>query len=380
MKRLHKYAALSLSGLIGLLPVTASYATSYQIFANLDFANPAALNSVKDAELVLGSMAIATRFHFTGTAAGVAGTTTSYTDDALPYGRIAKRLSPKVVASLDITEPYYTNIQYPRNSFINLFSTETQLRDVNYSPKISYQATPRLALGVGLDANNLYNAQLNFVIPPFGVMTNKVDSWAYGWDAGLFYVITPATFLNFNYYSKITHHSNGTSAWGPLKTNKFESDVFLPATWIVNLVQMLNPVWALSGTIRYAQWNTNRFLVLQNTAVGNITIPTHLYNNASYQLATHYQLNEKWGVLGAFDYEPNVQPTWTRNPALPTYTRAIPAVGADYELTKGLKAKLIYAHAISKPVINMFIASGQHAQGHEYMNADVLDFSLTYDI
>jgi long-chain fatty acid transport protein len=381
MKKLLKYSAISLSSIATLVTLTGAHATSYQIFANIAFTNPAALNSIKQGELIIGGAIVDTRFHFTGTAAGVNGSTTSRTTDLLPYGRIAMRLSPKFVASLDITQPYYTAIEYPRNSLVALFATETFIRDTNFSPKLSYQATDKLALGIGFDANQLYNGQLNFVVPPFGVLTNKAESWAYGWDIGLFYVATPATFLNLSYYSKIVQHANGASKWGPFTNNSLSADVKIPATYIANVVQMLCPVWALSATVRYAQWDTLRYTVLQNTAVGvTITVPDQFFNNVSTELATHYQINEKWGVLGAIDYEPNVQPTATRSVGLPTYTRYIPAVGAEYELSKGLKAKLVYAHVFSSPPIDMTISTGFHIHGHEYVNADVFDFSINYDV
>ncbi len=378
MKKVLKYSVIFFCSIVA---TTSAYATSYQVFADLSYSNPAALNSVKQGELILGGTALYSRFHFTGIAAGVPGSATSHTSDFLPYGRLAMRLSPKLVASLDITQPYYTNIQYPRNSVVNLFATETFIRDTNYSPKLSYQVTERLALGAGIDLNNLYNAQLNFVVPPFGVMTNKADSWAYGWDAGLFYVMTPATFLNLSYYSQIIQHATGVSNWGPLTNNSLSADVKLPATYIGNIIQMLSPIWALSATVRYTQWDILRYTVLQNTALGaTITVPDHFYNNISTELATHYQINNKWGALAAIDYEPNVQPTYTRNVGLPTYTRIYPAIGAEYELAKGLKAKFIYSHIFAKPPINMSIATGEHIQGHDYLNADAFDFSINYDV
>ena len=180
MKKFSKFAALSLSSVISLAAFTSAHATSYQIFTNIGFTNPASLNSIKKAEFIMGGLIINSRFHFTGTAAGVRGSTTSRTEDYLPYGRVAMRFSPKWVGSFDITQPYFTDIQYPRNSVVKFFATETFIRDTNFSPKVSYQATERLALGAGLDFNNLYNGQLNFVVPPLGVMTNKADSWAYG--------------------------------------------------------------------------------------------------------------------------------------------------------------------------------------------------------
>ena len=96
------------------------------------------------------------------------------------------------------------------------------------------------------------------------------------------------------------------------------------------------------------------------------------------ELDTHYQINQKWGTLGGIAFEPNVQPTFTRNPGLPTYTRVALAAGAEYEMIKGLKAKLVYAHVFSKAPLNMSISTGAHIQGHE--NVDAVDFSINYDV
>ena len=292
MKKLLKHATLSLSGLVSLIAFTNSHATSYQIFTPAAYANPAALNSVKEAELILGGTTLVSSLHFSGTAAGVTGSTTSNTTDLMPYGRVAFRLSPKIVVGLDISQPFYTNIQYPTTSFLAPFAIGTVLRDTDYNPKISYQVNPRLALGVGLDAHNFYNGQLNFAIPPFGDMTNKANSWAYGWDVGAFFVATPATFLNLSYFSQVIEHASGQSKWGPLVNNHFSADVKFPATTIANVIQMLSPKWALSATLRYSQWNLLRYLVLQKTALPGgptLAIPDQFFNNFTAQLATHYQ-------------------------------------------------------------------------------------------
>lgn len=378
MKKIFKSSLLSLSTLF--IAVSNAHATSYQIFSGINYSNPAALNSVKNDELILGSAALNARFQFSGTAAGVTGKTGSNTIDHLPYGRFAKRLSPKIVVGLDVTEPYFTNIRYPLNSFINQFATTTILRDVNYSPKISYQVNERLALGLGFDANSMDDAQLNFAILPTGNMINEARSWAYGWDAGLFYAITPTTLFNFSYYSKIIQHLKGTSTWGSSQSSLLSANSVLPATFVGNIVQFMSKQWLLSATVRYTQWSSLRYIILHSTAAGDITIPYFFYNNISTELATRYQINDKWAGIGAIDVEPNVQPTAYRNPGLPTYARYYPTVGAEYEFAKGLKGKLLYSYVFSRPPIDMSIGSGQHISGHERINANAVDLSFTYDV
>ena len=379
MSKFIRYLILLLSSII--FSITQAHATSYQIFGALNYSNPAALNSVKDYELIGGAANLDGTFNFKGTAVGENTSQSSHTSDILGYGRIAKRITPKIVIGLDITQPYYSDIQYQEdNPLFNLFTTSTIIRDINYSPKLSYQVNDRFAIGAGIDINNAYNAQINFDVPPNGNLTNKASSWAYGWDVGLFAVITRATFLNLSYYSPIVQHLSGVSTWGSIENNNFSADLKLPATYIANLIQMLSPRWALSGTIRYSVWNKTEYLVLQDTASGNLTIPLHYYNNVSTELATHYQINDKWAVLGALDYEPSIQHIDYMNPGLPAYTRYISAVGAEYEFIKGLKGKLVYAYVWQRAPIDLTIPPGVTMQGTERLHANSLDFSLSYDV
>lgn len=357
-----------------------AYASSYQIFGDLMFDNPATLNRVKKGQMIIGGAVVNPRIRFVGTASGVSGSASSRVLDLIPYGRLAVRLTPKLVIGVDITQPYYTDVQYPRDSIVKSFSTETIIRDTNFSLRGSYQVTKQLALGLGLDANNLYNGQLNFNLAPLGLITNKADGWAYGWDAGLFYTITRSTFLSLSYFSRIIQHLNGVSQWGPLTNKSLSAHLPLPATTILNITQMLSPYWALSGTLRYTQWNTLRYVNLQNTAAGNILIPSFFFSNVSAELGTRYQLNQKLALFGSFNYEPNVQPTWTRNPGLPTYTRYRPAIGGEYTLTKGLKAKMIYGHTFSKPPIDITSATGAVAKGRIHLNTDIYVLSIIYDV
>lgn len=365
--------------LIALLPLK-SYGTAYQIFPNLAYENPAELNSIHQAEVILGMTIPTLNMKFSGFVGPRSGSANTHQTPILPNGRVAWRLTSKVVTSFDITSPIIADIFYQPSSIVASSNVNTILRDVNYSPKISYQITKSLAAGLGFDANQLYNAQLNFITPPFGKITNKGHGWAYGWDAGLNYVINKTTFANLSYYSKISHtHITGRSTWGPVATHFSANYFIIPSVLTLNLVHLITKSWVLSATGRYMHWSDERTLQLFNTAIGNLFLPLHYNDSWSAQLATRYQLREQWAIKGAVVYGSSPQPTAYRPIALPSYEEVTLGAGVEYAINKCWSAQAFYAHVFSHPPINTTGVTGP-ILGNVKLNVDVFDFNVTWKI
>ncbi len=115
-----------------VLPVSSAFAGGFQKFYNIAYDNPASLNRVKKSEVMLGATNIWGILHFTGTSGALNGTATSDRHATLPYGRFAWRLSPRFVASLDISNLMYLNTHYPTSSILRNVSVNAVLRDVNF--------------------------------------------------------------------------------------------------------------------------------------------------------------------------------------------------------------------------------------------------------
>lgn len=359
----------------------SAYALGPQVFTGINYSNPAALNMVKKAEVIVGGTDIAAQMQFTGSYLGVNSSTTSSTNSILPYGRFAYRLYPNIVVGVDVTQPIFTAVAYPSNSFISAATVSTYLRDTDISPRISWQVNQKLALGFGLNLNNLYNGQLNFAVPPTGTYYNKASSWAYGFNAGLSYVVREGTYTGMSYFSKIVQHLQGTSSLGTLASNNLKFNyIIVPATIRADLVQFLSPNWLINAIISYSVWNPVRFTVLTNTATGApIVIAQHYYDNFDYTLATKYDFNTKWAGLALLEYNPGFQPAAYNNPGLPSGTNAIIAgIGAQYAIVKELHAKLVYAHVFGKS--DNDLGGATPLSGHTNLSVNVVDFSLTYDI
>lgn len=379
MQKLNDKLARRLISISLLITSANSFALGPQTFLGLNYSNPAALNNIHQAEFILGGAELLPDTEVIGTYAGRSGSTSSNTNNFLPYGRLAYRLYPTLVIGIDMTQPAFTGFQYPVNSFINTVAVTSYGRDNDLSPRLSWQATEKLALGIGINFNNLYNTQINFVIPGRGLLTNKADSWAYGFNAGFVYAIDKISNIGFSYYSQIIQHASGVSNVGTVTTQNVKFNVVLPATYSLDYSRMLRSNWYVDAMLHYTVWSPFRYIVIENSAVGNITLPLHYYNNFDYSLVTKYDYNSKWSLLGKVEYNPAFQPTAYMTPGYPIFNGFIMGAGAQYAMSKGLYAKFIYGHAFGNPALHTTLPGGT-LTGRMHIPANLYDFSITYDV
>ena len=359
------------------------WAAAYQIFPELAYDNAAALNSIKKGQVILGMGIPTIDFHFKGSNGPFSGQASAGATNVLPFGRLAWRLSPKIVTSFDITNPAYSDFKYPVDSIVSTLSSSTVQIGRNYSPKFSYEIKPGFAIGAGFDAHHFSDVQLSFVVPPFGELSNRASGWAYGWDAGVFYALSQTTFASLSYYSQMNHEDTGTSTWGPFSTNNYRANIVLPATTSLNLVHLLSQKWVLSGTLRYIQWKAYQNIYNQNTALpvnsGLLVLPLGYHNSWSGQLATRYQVNERWAVKGALEYDSNLQPLIYRPLGQPADQLGLIAFGGEYAFNKEWSASLVYIHGFSNPKLQNMGPIGP-VDGRVKINANVVSMNLTWNI
>ena len=357
-----------------------SYAVAYQHFYIIGYDNPAALNKVKDLQLIMGGTTVFPNFHWSGCDGPICGTASSHSRYLLPYGRIAKRLTPKIVLGADYVSFAQTRIHFPADSVIRFSVIDLVVEDDDFSPRISYAINQKLAVGAGININRLNNIEVNFAVPPFGQLTNRYYSTALGWNAGVNYALTKTATLNLSYYSKIIHHGKGTSIWGPF-TTRLKGNGPIPAVSTINLVKIFTPKFLMTATARYIQWGVFSNYVLQNTALGStIAIPVKYYNSWYWLLLGRYQLNEKWALSSAVVYETSPQSTPPRVIAFPTDKEWAGFAGVEYEITKQLSTKFVVGHAFSFANIHRpSVVSGQ-AVGHNNLFGNIFDLSFTLNL
>ncbi|CAM2961821.1 outer membrane protein [Legionella steigerwaltii] len=361
--------------------ITAAYATSYQRTIDLAYDNPALLKTVNKSEVLLGDSYIYGIFQFVGKLGALTGSATSRQHYNYPYGRIAFRINPKIVAGVDITHLEYANIVFPLNSIVSKLLTATIIKSIDVVPKVSYQLTRQIALGGALNIDNTYDLQVNNIVPPFGNLVNKAaDRGAIGWGVGATYAPSSTTNLELSYFSKIMHHVTGTSTWGPFENNHYKLNYPLPALASLGISKSLGSKWLLKAMIRYQWYEAFQALVLQNTALGQTLNLPQGYRNTWVGLASaHYQVDEKWGVLVGSEYNTDPQPLLYRSVGLAGYSATALIGGIDYAFTKEFSAKLTYAHIISFPPLDKVTRVGL-LTGKEFIQVNNFDLLFIWRI
>lgn len=271
-----------------------------QYLVDINYFNPAMLNSVKKMEFILGCDLVNPRLKFEGTSIGGTGSVTSDEYDPLPYGRFAYRVSPKVVLGFSVTEPYYAHIDWG-DSILKYVSIRTSVRTTRYEPQISYQVTDSLALGFSFEITHFYDYNLDWAAPGFGRVDNISSATNYGFSAGFFYVINPCTFIDAAYHTNggLFPLTGSSSSESGLSTNNFIINGEDPPVAYLELIRVVNSKLTVGGKIFYSRWSEVQTFTYQNTVVApNLAFETDFKDVWSLLAYTNYDFNDK--ISGKF--------------------------------------------------------------------------------
>lgn len=355
------------------------WATAYQPFLGIAYENPANLYTINKIDVILGNTYIQERFVFSGSNGALTGHAISDRNRNLPHGRLAFRVTKKLIVGVDISHRLYLNIQFPVGSILQSSSTASTLFDLDYSPRFSYQINEKLIVGAGANLNNLYQTQLNFVVDPYGNLVNKGSGWAYGWNAGLIYKFNEKNILNLNYYSEINHGASGVSTWGPVVNPNLQFfNTIIPANLTCNLYKVWTEKIASNVEVHYQFWNKVQTLSLTNTALGiNLDIPLYYHNALVAVLNGRYKFNDQLtGIIGG-EYNTNPAEIFNRHPGLPASAAENVYTGVEISFNKEFTIKFLYSHGFASPAINTIGQNGPIV-GKEKINANIADLFLIW--
>jgi len=360
-----------------LLGVSQAYSAAYQIFPTLAYDNAAMLNTVNQYTAIIGTTDVVVGMSYIGTIDNVFGKAVTDTNTVLPYLRLASRANDKWVMSFDVSHPLLANVRYPLSAFMSEAGTDAIIYDTNYSPKVSYQITETVALGVGFDANNVSNSETNFGEPPTLEALNIARGWGYGWDAGLFFKLDDFNKISFSYYSRIYFpRLSGVSILGNIVDSNFSNNLVAPTTFTLNAMHQVTPKWSFSETARFVLWSQEKNLTLTNSAAGDVTIPLNYNDIWSLMLTTRYQFSDRWAWEGVVEYQGNAQSIDYRPIVLPTTDLVIGGVMLDYAASSQWSAQLRYAYAYANTGIEQARPPAQ--SGHVNIGVNIMDIGLTW--
>lgn len=376
------------------LTAISAHANVIQYITGISYSNPAELFKVQKNEFIIGGTGFYTNGKFTGSAINFNtfqyenGVSNTNRFSLLPYGRIATRLTDKLVFGVDVTQPIHSNLVWGANSFTRYAATDTLAADVDISPRLSFSLTRQLYVGAGLNFNFLQNNESNWAMPisqtSYAKLINRTSGFGVGYDLGMYYAINQTNFVGAAFFSAIKQNTRGTSTLANEVNNKLAFNFSIPATTTFNYVHIFNPKWLVSLQALRTDWSVNQYVRFKNTAATpkNFNFDMKFRNSWAYVGALRRQLNEKTGLtlIGVIDNGPERDNLRTIN--FPSDTQYFLALSADYHINKSSSFELLYGQGFSKTLIaKCFNFNGQSmplTTGRVRINANVVD--LKYKI
>lgn len=374
--------------------------------ASVQFYNPAAMSVLGEgASVSVGFNAITPSYKFTnqgstttdpvsknnvttpGSNGGDAGSTGWVPNAYFAYG-----LTKDISVGLGLGAPFGLKSEYSPDWVGSAQSIKFDVKTININPSISWKVNDLVSLGAGVSYQKLDVEYVRRAVaiapgtlapltayPSNQLVTLKADDWAWGWNVGALFTLSPATKVGVSYRSAVKHEVEGnlTSGYGPANGNAKVS-VNLPDTFILSVTQALSDRWEMLGDVSLTRWSTIKKLdVLSNSQQartnGGVAQVLHTEFQDAWRVAlgANYKVNDAWKLkLGiAYDQTP-VKNATTRLASLPDNDRTWFSIGAQWKPAKDQAVDVGFAYLL---VPDAKINSNQSAENRGTLNGTYKD-------
>ena len=231
----------------------------------------------------------------------------------------------------------------PSNSWAGRFEVQDiTLLTVSANPSAAYRVNEWFSLGVGFIA--MY-ADLDYKLaapptnPPAGGNGRvKVDGndWAYGFNAGALFELSPQTRVGVTYVSKVEPDFDGDLkvrlGGGPGFTTSSNTELTFPQLVRIGVYHEVNEQWALLGSAGWEDWSSfDSFSI--STDLGGSSIETNWKDTYHFSGGVHYRPIDDWLLQAGITYDTSPVSSGNRSAYLPIDRQIRFAIGAQHQLT-----------------------------------------------
>lgn len=400
--------------------------------ASTIFFNPAGLTRLEDPQVLLAFHGIFSdaKFRnngstgnpvFDGTALG--GPNDDGGGEAfVPNLYVSIPLSDTLVAGFGISAPFGLETRYSPDWVGRYHAIRSDLATVNLNPTLAWQATDRLSVGIGIDAQYIRATLSNAIdfglvcvsTPTLTAACNSVgitaaqqsdgiaeltgDDWSWGYNLGLLFDVTDDLRVGLAYRSKIKHNLRGGIDY-QAPANPFHAAVFnavpnfqdraasagvtLPETVSLSAAWEASEDLEVLADVTWTRWSRFRQLVAVDDSGTTLSSTDENWENVyRYSLGLNYHYNDAWTLRAgvAYDEEP-IPDAAHRTPRIPGNDRKWLSVGFGYAVNPDTRIDVGYSHLfISDPSIQHVDSQGHTLSGTYDNSVDILSaqFSLSF--
>jgi len=390
--------------------------------ASTIYNNPAGMQGL-DTTLSLGLHRIAPDISFKS---DTTGETTSADNKVktLPNLYYVHALNERARVGVGMYAPFGLGLGYPDGWEGRYHATDTDLKTLNVSAAFSYQATPGVALGASIDAQQA-NADLQQAVDygticvakqmeagltqaqalagcdlaglqpqqDDGTLSLNGDSMAYGYSLGLAAQLAAHTKFGFAYHSSVKQKLEGDAAFSNVpavpgfeafsNTEKAAVELELPPTATLAVAHELSYELTLFADYTWTGWSTYDELRVDFKQTLPDSVSEKDWSDGSrYALGANYRLNPKVLLRAGYALEetpvPNAE---NRDPRSPDSDRNWYAIGANIASSDKLSFDISYAYVENdKADINNTDSFGHNLKGSYDNSFDYLSAQLNWRI
>lgn len=373
-------ASLSAAGIAIIEQSVSGFKTGYAgAVTSLDepstiFFNPAGLSRVKGTQFTIGAHILNPTGNFIDEGSTINNSplllkTTEQDRDVaetlyIPNVFASYQVNNKTTLGLGVFSPFGLGIEHKPGWIGRYHGTKNEMLTININPSIAYKASDCLTFGVGLTAQ-YEKAELGSDIDFGGIAKKNLnisgyqlddgsvkitgDGWAYGFNVGLLYEMSPCARWGVSYRSSLASALKGRATFnrspsgdtlmqtlGVFKDTDVETEITLPETLIFGFYNRFAPEYAIMFDGQYTNWNRFKELRVQfdNPIQPDEVISMNWKGKMRYAGGFHYYPNNclTIGVGGGVDHSPVNDEN--RSARIPDSSRKFWTTGLSYNLGK----------------------------------------------
>lgn len=302
-------------------------------------------------------------------------------DAIIPASYYAYRYNDRTVFALSMNSPFGLTTKPDNMGWAGAELAQTsKVFSMNVTPSVSYQLTPQISVGAGVQLQYSEIKALNNLLSQ-----SDMDDFGVGATAGI--NITPfrGTSIGLGYRSRVEHDFKGKLVAQVPSVAEFSAAATLKTPDKVNLSlrQELNAATRLLASVEWTNWS-----VLQNVPVRvgggapDGVLAFGWEDGWMYSLGAEYDVSPRLTLRGGVSYEESpIQDATARLIELPDSNRWWFGLGASYKWSEATTINLSYLHVeLEESDFDRFSTagpSGSRITGRSDVNADAVSVGMT---
>lgn len=286
-------------------------------------------------------------------------------------------LAPGWRVGIGITSPFGLVTKYPADFVGRYHALTSSLRTINVTPSVSWQPTPTLAFGAGLQIQHA-SAKLSSAVDFGGVgflnpqlraagfrpgafdgrSTIDGTDLAVGWQLGAQWQPLPGTRLGVGFRSSIAHTIEGSARFegvpGPLQgQTAFQNTggrarITTPDSLTLGVSQRVGARWTLLAGAEWTNWSRFQQLVISFANNRADSVTEERWRDAWFLSAgAEYRATDTLTLRAGVAWDQSPVRTETRTPRIPDTDRYWLSAGLTWQARPNIALTAAYTHVFA---------------------------------